>query len=345
MKMVLWAAAAVALAGCSSGNATNGGNGGGANDGVERDGGTDGTHATPDGGASAGDGATAGGDAGGDGKPISGEQACADLAASICNNYVNCVPYNIELAFGDAATCIAREQLPCLSALSANGSLATPARVSACAQARAAMSCDDLAFNRFPSACRIDGSLALGADCADDWQCAGANGYCKALGACGACAALGAVGAGCSSFVDCDTGLDCMSGRCVPMMAEGATCDETHACGRGTFSCIKGSCVRLAKAGDACSESGGTPCSRGLGCDTQTLVCAPLYVGKPGDACTFGQDPCAEQQTCVPAGGGLTGTCPAAVKDGASCNGTRDCLPPAVCAGGTCQVPDPKNCK
>ncbi|MDP8999167.1 MAG: hypothetical protein M3O46_03550, partial [Myxococcota bacterium] len=176
------------------------------------------------------------GDAGGGLGSVTAEQACTDMANTVCTALQSCLPLYTQLLYGDMTTCAARTKVTCPSTLGASGTGLTPAGVEACASAIGATSCTDLFAGNTPSACVTHGSLIQGAACADNAQCAGANSYCNVAPGqtCGVCGTLAAAGGSCILKRDCGPGLECgkgtgalqtSAGTCVAAGAAGATCD------------------------------------------------------------------------------------------------------------------------
>ena len=59
--------------------------------------------------------------------PSRPDEACASWADHYCARLDFCAPLSVEVAYGDVARCIGRNQPPCLSALRANGAGGGPA--------------------------------------------------------------------------------------------------------------------------------------------------------------------------------------------------------------------------
>ncbi len=277
------------------------------------------------------------------------EQACGDALAAFCNRAQSCAPFFIQAAFGDVATCIARQKLTCHTRVTATGSGATASKLEACSQALAAASCDDILSGNTPAACQISGSLGAGTACGDDSQCAA--GYCKkSTGSCGVCSARSKAGEACAGTADCTPGLACQ-GTCVMPGAAGAACSASQPC-QGSLVCLvtagAGTCTIPVGAGAACDpQSQNCDSRQGLFCNPLTTACATVQVVANGGACglTGGSF-----SVCTAAGkcsGALAGTCLAAAADGAACDTTNgpNCVSPATCINGLCQLPDPSSCR
>ena len=275
------------------------------------------------------------------------QQACTDVASSICNKLESCYPFDLALLYGDVATCTARAAIDCPAAIGAAGSVATAANLEACSQAYAAISCGDLVAQTRPPACEVPGTLAAGSPCGSDLQCAGSNGYCKvSTGTCGVCSTRSAAGGPCVSTPDCQSGLACSLGACVTPGAAGATCSATQPC-EGDLACQNGVCDQPLAAGAKCGPT--TSCNALLGdyC-APSGVCTQAQSAAPGAACglsTTGFTECAKG-TCKMAVASTTGTCESLAADGAACNAATGpgCLTPATCVNGACTIASPASC-
>jgi hypothetical protein len=276
------------------------------------------------------------------------EDACDQYVSTFCNKISECFPAAIRLSYKDAAECISRQKTQCVKSLNAPSTAATPAYVSGCASAISAASCDDV-FKQ-PDACKTPaGTLADGTPCGDDAQCTGRT--CNKTGDtnCGACGQRVAAGGDCTKG-KCDDGLSCAeNGKCVAPGAAGATCGENQPC-LTPLVCANGTCAKGGEAGAACSEA--APCNafKALACDSASKTCKEVKLANPGETCGVVNGAfvlCAAGGDCKTAGAtSPTGTCQAALADGAAC--TTDgpsCQEPAECVNGVCTVSDPGTCK
>lgn len=340
--------------GGSGGGSTSSGGGGGGDGGGS--GGSGGDAGSGSGASSSSSGSGGGSSSGSSGGSSSGavsvDQACTDLITSLCNKILACAPIEITLAFGNVATCIAREKLACPATFGASGTGATPGGAEACAQGYAAATCDDLLANRPPSACALPGSAGNGAGCGVDSQCATAA-FCNipvGMG-CGVCSPKLAAGGSCRADGNCQSGLVCAkannaaTGTCTAPGGQGASCDSTHPC-LATLGCSPGgTCGPPLGAGSPCTVQN-CDLLHGLYCNTLTNVCAQVQTASPGNACgvtfTASFAICTASAQCKLATGSTTmGTCEATAADGASCDPTNGppCLPPTTCVGGVCALP------
>jgi hypothetical protein len=177
------------------------------------------------------------------------EEAAADLASSVCSKIDSCAHIDIQVSYGDVASCTSRYKPKFSSAIAAKGSGTSADNVEACARGYRDATCADLIAGSTPAGCDIHGSLMPGAPCGDDVQCSGANGYCNIPPeqACGVCATRAAAGSPCLSGPDCQSSLVCgfaaraPYGSCVTPSAAGASCDGPHPC-RGGLACVNATC-------------------------------------------------------------------------------------------------------
>lgn len=275
------------------------------------------------------------------------EGACDQYVSTFCNKIAECFPFAIKAAYKDANDCIARQKDQCVKSLNAPSTGANPSNVSACATAISAATCDDV-FKQ-PDACKTPaGSLADGAPCADGAQCQGRA--CNKTGDsdCGACAKRIPAGGDCSTG-QCDDGLTCASnGKCVAPGGAGSSCGESQPC-LTPLVCSKGTCGKGGAAGAACSAE--EPCNSlgGLGCDPASKTCKEVKFANPGETCGLVDGTfvgCAAGGDCNIASGTTSGTCQAALADGAACSEDGPgCQEPAECRNGVCTISDPGACK
>jgi hypothetical protein len=273
------------------------------------------------------------------------EGACDQYVTTFCNKIAECFPVFIKTSYKDANECISRQKSQCLKALAAPSTALTPGVVSTCASAYGSASCNDIF--KLPDACKTPaGTLADGSPCGEDAQCSGRSCNITGDAACGACAKRAGAGADCAS-TKCDDGLVCASNdKCVAPGNAGATCGDNQPC-QTPLVCSKGTCSEGAAAGAACSQE--EPCNlfKGLVCDPTSNTCKELKVANAGEACGFVGG---NFVTCGAGGdcnqNGATGTCRAALADGASCGADGpNCQEPAECINGVCTINDPGACK
>jgi hypothetical protein len=327
---------------------------------------------TGSGGGSSGTGTATGtgtGSSTGSGADVT--KACADLVKERCTHSDACsANHGTQTLYGDEATCEARGQISCLSALDAPGTSATAATTEACAMAGASESCADLLDNNPPAACvPSPGKVATGGAC-------GANGQCQSTfcaiaknAVCGTCAPQPKAGDSCATFA-CGRNLNCdrTTQICVVPAAAGAACSKDETCAAG-LSCVGANAMMMtmgtcqtagSKAGDMCDPKAqkAPTCDRNLGlyCDPVSKACASVtYVGanQPCGVVAGGFGVCTGGGLCVMPAGAKAGTCSAPAADGAACDAMNGppCLRPAECvvpAGstkGVCTLPDAAKCK
>jgi hypothetical protein len=184
-----------------------------------------------------------------------------------------------------------------------------------CSDAFASVSCkDSLRFVCEPP----NGTLADGAGCLEDVQCATGRCELKSNEACGTCAPTLPVGASCAGDVECAegaacasvdgsetdvctttatvgagekcdysarrcaAGLECTDGECAVRVAAGGSCRREGEC-EGELACSdEGQCVVAPAAGQPCAQS---RCAQGHGCDIEANTCKAIVVVGLGDAC------------------------------------------------------------
>lgn len=306
------------------------------------------------GGTSQGQGGTQGpvaGTQGAAGTPAtSPEEACKAFCDATCSRGAACNPLGVKGPFGDAATCSARLQIPCLAVLALPKSGTTPASLLSCASAYQSASCQEILSGKLPAACDVPGELANGSACGDDWQCQSTQCFFDAGKECGVCKARLPVGGACSATGDCERGLRCSSAKiCVAFKQAGETCDTDNLCAPG-LSCYGPTgakkCGVAPELGQKCDPAGVaaapgcTPASGAL-CNATSKVCQALKTVSKGEPC----DASAGPVVCV-ASSCQGGTCQALTADGEKCGtGLAPCQPPARCSGGRCVLVDPSKCK
>jgi len=292
---------------------------------------------------------------GGGGASVPLDTACADLAASRCKMQQSCDPRGFEFVWADLATCTARTQLTCPIVAAAPGSGYTGDNVEACARAMSATSCEDFMNNIGPAACRIRGTLPLGAGCIDDAQCAGAGNYCLLGGPCGWCTARNPISdfGTCGDNAGCLDGLICSLSMCAVPLPPGSACDLTHPCA-WPYTCISGVCALPTLGEGALCNVNEKACdwNQRLICyEADVDVCTVWPAGHLGEACGLMGNivgTCLDGLICdIPPAQDL-GTCQPPLPVGASCTDTDyffdRCQPPATCTTNVCRLPDPATC-
>jgi hypothetical protein len=280
---------------------------------------------------------------------------CDPYAAKFCARLDACSsPYLIS-AYGTMKGCQERLTLQCRSEAGLPGTGVTPASVETCAQALDTAGCDDLLGLTVP-ACQFVGKLAKGGACGSGNQCQ--SGFCRTpeTSFCGQCDVRAAEGAPCDASEACQFPLLCSeAGRCAPPALEGELCNESRPC-KGGLQLYCGSdntCRRRSAEGKACNRSGAAPlalCEVGLVCrPTANGTCRAIRWVDLGESCGVPQNGgtvilCAGSGSCV------ENICRPPGKDGDKCTASPlgdsgGCLPPALCLGGLCKLPDPSSCQ
>jgi hypothetical protein len=290
---------------------------------------------------------TAGTGAGGSADP---NAACTPLDA-YCQKINECAPLAITLVYGDLAGCKARLKLSCVAQIKLADNGLTPASITACANAVATATCDDLLYRNIP-ACAPKGSRLAGAACGTGSQCTST--YCAATTAtCGICAGLAPAGGDCTVDDDCKPQLVCGGlGLCVTPGGAGAACDDNTPCRYGYY-CSGGTCAAARTTpGAPCTESGSCEILKGLFCNG--TVCARILTAQPGDACGVvggtSVAACAAGD-CIssdPVNDPNSGTCTSLAGDGEACGSAVstgvDCESPSTCTNGRCALPNGTTC-
>ena len=181
-----------------------------------------------------------------------------------------------------------------------------------------------------------------------------------------ACVTPGGAGSRCRNVDYCEAGLTCVDSVCTAHAHEGESCEGAVVCIGNTYcGGAPGSrtCGNLGRVGDACTRS--TQCGRLLRCTGFTCryenpddECAHATDCEPGGICTNSPDgtrclmPAAEGEPCGesdrPCGPSLrcvaTGDdgpiCARQFPEGADCDTTDQCAPPATCSPDRiCRIP------
>ena len=291
------------------------------------------------------------------------DQACGAYANQFCTQLQACNAFSFKTTYKDLTQCQTRTKIVCELGAPLNGTSQSPANITACGTALSAQSCPAFlsGYNFAPAACRMPGTLTVGAACADNHQCA--SSYCQltARSSCGKCAAKVASGAACIVDEDCTFGTTCFgqgtARKCTPPVVSGGTCNSTDKpCLQGLF-CLASKCSAGQPAGSGCALGTATCDSlSGLYCDAKTQTCIATQVAQPGQMCGFVNNTkvqCAGGSGCFASG--QTRQCIAAAADGAACGlgsssagpgclAEARCTPGAACAT-RCQLPSPALCR
>lgn len=249
--------------------------------------------------------------------------ACANYAAALRDSAKECGHFNISPA--RESEYIGRFEQACQNALNAPGSGLTAAAIDQCANAvRTACGDDDACEDLFDD---VRGTLAEGAPCDADYQCA--SGQCSTDGmssvpGCGKCIAAVPIGA------------PCPQGGCVA----GAICQTTENGTSSTSVCVA---WKTANEGESCGNTfNGTStsirCASGLFCKYETSTSGSMTTGTcaqpvgEGSACgnaASGYAHCKAPFACV------AGRCGKLLAADADCEDSGDCQSGLACDRGT----------
>jgi hypothetical protein len=281
-------------------------------------------------------------------------RSCHELAASECSSRALCGKATFANEYGTLAECTARREKLCVGTWFANGSLATPGDVHACARAldlsnlQTEEHCrrwlEQEVTRNPPAECHLPGTLPLGADCVSDLQCA--IGSCRPATSCGQCGGRGTQGDACAADDECEPNLACSSFSC------GSYGQSEQACGPGApcepgLGCDFGKCRPRRNAGAPC-DPGGDSCrlwDDELACNSSGS-CTQLDVHGEAEPCGQLDDgtvaQCAHGFTCRASASPKQGECVPLIEDGLKCapSGTfvfsGPCRAPALCIDGFC---------
>jgi hypothetical protein len=216
----------------------------------------------------------------------SAEEAAALLGDAYCERAFQCGPVRSGVQFGDFASCRLSQTSSILSRFTLDGSTVTPQDRVACATTIRATACGPLleADARWLQLCPASsGTLAEGAGCADDGQCA--TGFCSfgdrrsidQPSTCGHCRAKAGLGDPCFSAADCPVPFGCGSAtntcRLDTFLAVGEQgCSEPNSgvcalddvCDASNGTCAAGPSVGEACVGFSCGGGGVLACVDGL---------------------------------------------------------------------------------
>jgi hypothetical protein len=206
-------------------------------------------------------------------------------------------------------------------------------------------------YNAITSACAnvVTGTVANGAGCRAQFECAA--GFCaaRAPGCAGLCKAYVSAGFSCANAVcDDNSYCDSSSSVCVARGIANSPCSDAQPCrdgfvcrGYASGSSTPGKCGTVAKSGDACVSS--AECDSGLWCDPGTSKCAVELAA--GASCTA-SDACQSGLACIglklPGGTsvGNPGQCKPWLDVNAMCDATAaepGCPADAQCASNSCK--------
>ncbi len=305
--------------------------------------------------AGCGDNHDGGRDASGD---VAAGVALADLAAlrhdAICAEQIACsdIP---DMATCDAAVTSDTTQLDTLIADVMAGIVTYDGNAATACLAYLQGTCTFAGFHvANPCDAMFDGTLAIGAACNEDAECAGyvaGSATCVATsqtcdrtaaccsGSCTATAGKGAVSSPCTGPT-CASGLYCStaSSMCTAIATTaGMSCYGSDGCADPMYcdelSSAGGICTHAAASGDACEPTATLPCAEGSDyCDVESALCTTKST--VGNACSS-TIPCVGFANCD------TGMCVAIPSQGQPCftgTGTA-CLGDLTCVASVCVAP------
>ncbi len=280
--------------------------------------------------------------------PLTVSQGADSYAQSLCGKFQQCIPFYVELLFGDGATCRSRMAAQTTAVYGLPGANASGDAIARCGQDIAAQSCDDAIYGDSPASCSLPGTRAAGTGCASGSQCV--TQVCRVTGAqsCGTCGAVVGAGQVCMASVDCEGDLVCENNVCatVTRLNAGDACvatSRTRVCSGNTYCrtpalSSNGTCAVPGALDAACDPDDDDACDtlQALTCDSATQRCKRFRMAASGQACggvPEGITLCRASGDCSIPTGASMGTCAAPAADGATCGGTQDisCRYPADC--------------
>jgi len=286
--------------------------------------------------------------------PAGAEDACRAYYETLCSAWEKCNPVSFAPYVGDHATCVARGTKACVGVFDDPGLSYGPDGLKKCATSIAALTCTQyFRLSEFAAPVTPEcgalrtGTLAIGAACGSNQQCA--SSYCEVVGDadCGKCTERALKGASCFAThpYSCEGGTICSAGKCVALGELDATCDDATPC-HIDLACISGKCAARVKVGDAC-DSSKYQCEWNRWCNTTTSKCEAYVTHKLGDKCGYDtstgslSDCDTTTSRCNITNKALyTGTCMALAKDGEACTFAAQCEYPESCFSKVCQYRD-----
>lgn len=283
------------------------------------------------------------------------DQTLQAIVDAICEKLQSCTSPIFMQAGGGLSRCKERQLAQLRLEARGSGVLITDGQAQSCRAALAAASCADVSAGLDPKECTVPGSLADGAPCASDRQCASGSCFVDDTTTCGTCGRTMAEGGDCTKS-KCASGLTCNDAKkCVRRGAEGAACTDDGDAPCGAFlQCIDGRCGRgLGAEADCTVGATETPCDvlATLVCtppntSTKRGKCKPLTLASSGEKCGVISSNPLTVAGCVN-GSCVDGRCVADLADGSPCSPTDKtvCQSPAECRNGRCALRDPAICK
>ncbi len=307
--------------------------------------------------------------------------SCANYASAQIDQETRCETMS-PVSADERANYISRFNIICNDELNTPGTGITTAFLDGCV---AALGKNPGCTVAIPECVEPPGTLAVGAACGSDDQCASTHCALTATStadggfstSCGTCGATVADGAACQSGDACVAGDSCTNGKCAANTtssggtgAVGAACQADSDCATPNHcDFTKGICAAPGTAGETCSAS--ADCVSGLICNRSTEQCgAPIASGGActGGDCAFGLGCDPSSLKCVTITFAAQGAacddvavlcdrgscpvvdvrvCPTIIADGQPCGTVANttCDDFAECVNGTCQIENPADCK
>jgi hypothetical protein len=284
---------------------------------------------------------------------VTADQACTDAVTALCAKYDGCAPLLVAQQYGDQTTCVARTKPTCVAELAAPGTSQTPASLEDCAKQLGNLTCAGLTANTPPDACKVKpGTVANGAACGTDAQCASTACIDRGTTGCGTCAPRVAAGGACGDKGQgpCDYGTTCVSKVCKKLANAGEACTASGDCSFGLV-CKSSACAQPDATGASCTPGADDTCDRSKGfyCHPTKKQCIAAKQGSVNGACGFDSGGeftvCVGGAYCKTGASQLSGVCTKLVADGGACSDKDPCQTPALCINGVCKVVDPSTCK
>ncbi len=310
--------------------------------------------APPDGGVDSGTVVESGvpADSGGSDASSAVAMACKVYAYTRCTALQGCSSTQMQIDYGDIATCEAYYTDSCVLAAAAPSSGSTLAHIQGCTAAISGWVCSDLIYaQNVPPACATpQGSLTNGATCAVNNQCQTAFCLRPTGAACGSCAPAPNPGDPCTDAAQCGggsgAGLTCVEStqKCTAYSQLGASCNGSQPCIDG-LNCASGVCSTGVSQANMPCVFNGAGCDKyaGLACNAATATCQTLQIVGGGQACGI----VANQAQDCRAGDCIRGQCVANAPLGGACDIVAGpaCTAFALCfvtadagTSGTCQI-------
>lgn len=272
---------------------------------------------------------------------------CIALGQASCAKQSQCSAYLAVVAASDIAYCEQAVADDCEQSTATPDVAYGDASAAGCAQALAALSCDDFFTGNLPAVCRPPGTRAAAAACGDDYQCQSL--YCQRQdGQCGVCAPLAQLGQACTGA--CDVGLQCANSVCQQFRKVGEMCDSNISC-LPSLACVKSVCAPP-MVGQACGAADECSGLQSQYCSAATLSCTAFSftVSKMGESCGATATQaylCGPGLFCKAPTGANFGVCNALPLAGSPCGGAdgQGCASPSMCVSGTCKNFDRASCK